>query len=156
MPGTRGRQIWRYFKRIDGSLIQIVEDWGRIPPNVLNDAKNDAVTHHVAHFKMLPIRETSVCPYKIASWYGFALSQRALAIGCDLDKKILLGVISAMTGFLKEEGVDLPGETQALLWTMAKNHRTPNLDDFAIGPNGLYTSFLTARTAKKAQRNSLI
>jgi hypothetical protein len=144
--GTRGEQIKAYLTRIDGCLDQIVVDWCKVPDSVRLQAKMDAVTHHAAHFHNLPIKETSVCPYKIASWYGFALSRHATLIGADLEKIILLATIDCMNAFLKEDcGKMLPGETAALLWHMAKNHDMTHLEDYAIGRNGLYVAFFAAK-----------
>jgi hypothetical protein len=55
----------------------------QLPDSVWKSAKHAAVNHHITHFRKLPIRQTSVCPYKIASWYGFALSERAVHMGKD-------------------------------------------------------------------------
>ncbi len=57
-------------------------------------------------------------------------------------------MISAMNRFLQEEGKVLPGTTTSLLLLMASNHGQPDMEDFAIGPNGLYTSFFSAKTAR--------
>ena len=146
---TRAQQIDTCFHRIDGAIKLLLTDPADIlPSDVRKEAQRAAVRHHIAHFEKLPIRETSVCPYKIASWYGFALSQRAEEMGKDPNKNILRGAITAMASFLREEGKHLPGTTATVLLVMASNHRRPGLDDFAIGPNGLYTSFFAAKTAR--------
>jgi hypothetical protein len=145
---TKGEQIQDCFERIDGSIKIVLADMSiLLPDTVWKDAKRAAVAHHIAHIEKLEIRETSVCPYKIASWYGFALSEQALRHGIDTQYGILKGAITAMTRFLREDGKLLHGTTIRLLLTMAANHlRRAEMDDFAIGPNGLYTSFLAAKT----------
>ena len=144
---TRGAQISRYFRYADHQISQLFQGFDDFPEAMLRAAKEEAVRHHAAHFHRLPIRQTSVCPYKIVCWYGFALSRRAHDIGLDDHKLLLRAIIAVLSSLLRDDNTLLPGQTTELLWEMTKNHGDPEREDFAIGPNGLYASFLTARMA---------
>ena len=102
----------------------------------LLDAAEDAIKHHAAFVNKF-INQKSVDPYKILSWYGFFLSQKA----DDPDKNILFFTITHLNDLLSKEHLALKLSAPQVehLYKMAKLDGSE--DEFGIGKNGIYSVF---------------